>query len=150
MVVGGVLWVQRDRTVTTASVRCFFRPSPSQKIRLSNNAIIAGLTPPPSQNRPTSSSLVALSPPSTGRFKRRCAHGRKAYPLGFAAMCATLAKTLAPWRRWDKQPSTDHGNNPGSLVPALPSSLSPADTCHHRRNVSGRQGTFPANVWRKR
>ncbi len=49
-----------------------------------------------------------------------------------------------------QSPTTHHDDNPGSLVPALPSSLSPADTSHHRRIVRGRQGTFPANVSRKR
>ena len=46
--------------------------------------------------------------------------------------------------------TTDHDDNPGSLVTALPSSLSPADTSHHRRIVSGRHRTFPAIVLCKR
>ena len=77
----------------------FFLPRTISKIRLSNNGIIADQASPPQQNRPTSSSLVALSPPSTGHFKRLFTHRGKAYPLGFAAMCATLAKTLLPSSR---------------------------------------------------
>ena len=70
---------------------------------------------------------------------RRCAERRmKRYSLGGdSANNLTIA-------------TTEHDDNPGSLVPALPSSLSPADTSHHRRIIRGRQGTFPANVWRKR
>ena len=62
----------------------------------SENGIIADQTSPPYQNRPTSSTLIALSPPSTGRFKRRCTHRGIAYPLGCAAMCATLDEMLLP------------------------------------------------------
>ena len=46
--------------------------------------------------------------------------------------------------------TTEQDDNPDSLVTALPSSLLPADTSHHRGNVSGRHRTFPAIVLCKR
>ena len=91
----GLAWTVRYHGVCLSfpSARTF-----SKKL-FSENGIIADQTSPPYQNRSTSSTLIALSPPSTGRFKRRCTHRGIAYPLGYAAMCATLAETLLPRRR---------------------------------------------------